>query len=197
MHTDTRITAEYIKSHITMPEVIARYHHLGRHRRRTSCPIHGGENDNLGYDDKIFHCFTCGARGDVISFVMQLNGCDFAAAVRILDSDFHLGAAELTDTEREAAERRRRERDAEAARQREQTARNNAAFRIFAKYKHELRERTDVGTNPIIPPQIAWCDRQLDFIMDGGNYRDDPEAAVRAARDAVNEYSKRGAPFCG
>ena len=185
--------AEYIKEHVTMPEVISKYHHLGRHRGRTSCPIHGGTGDNLGYDDRVFHCFVCGAKGDVISFVMQLNRCDYNTAVRILDSDFGLGLSSMSEAEREEAAKRERLRREAMVAEREQIRRNNEAFRVFAKYKRELSDRDDFGSNPIAVYQHAWCDRQLDFIMDGGNYKDDPLAAVETARGAVNQYyEKRG-----
>lgn len=185
--------SEYIKERVTMPEVILRYHHLGRHRGRTSCPIHGGTNDNLGYDDRVFHCFVCGAKGDVISFVMQLNNCDFKTAVRILDSDFRLGIESMTEEEKEEAAKREYERRIALERERARVSLNNEAFRTFTKYKHELKARDDVDSNPLVSCHISWCDRQLDFIMDGGDYKDDPSVAIASARQAVEEYSKREA----
>lgn len=193
MNRDIYSIAEYIKENVSMRDAIVRYHHVGTHRGRTSCPIHGGKNDNLGYDERVFNCFVCGAKGDVISFVMQLNNCDFRTAVKILDSDFGLGIESMTEKEKEEAAKRKRERRAASERAAEQVKRNNAAFRAFAKYKRELRDRDDANANPIVRFQIAYCDRQLDFIMDGGNYKDDPESAIMSARQAVEAYSKRGA----
>lgn len=77
-----------IKSAVTMEAALQRYHKLGRTRGRTSCPIHGGTNDNLSYDDSRWHCFVCGNGGDVISFVMLLFNLNFKEALRKIGSDF-------------------------------------------------------------------------------------------------------------
>lgn len=193
MKRDIYSIAEYIKENVSMRDAIVRYHHVGAHRGRTSCPIHGGTNDNLGYDDRVFNCFVCGAHGDVISFVMKLNNCDFKTAVKILDSDFGLGIESMTEKEKEEAAKRECERKTALERERARVSLNNEAFRAFAKYKHELKDRNDVDSNPLVSCHISWCDRQLDFIMDGGDYKEDPAAAITSARQAIEVYSKREA----
>jgi DNA primase len=50
----------------------------GRDQYRGLCPIHRGEGQdafhaNLSRD--IFHCFSCGAGGGVLDFVMAMGGC--------------------------------------------------------------------------------------------------------------------------
>jgi DNA primase len=49
------------------------------------CPFHQERTpsfcvDVRGLDDAHFHCFSCGAHGDVIDFVMRLEGCSFSEA---------------------------------------------------------------------------------------------------------------------
>lgn len=178
----TRETADYIKARITMPGVIGQYHHPGKHRWRTVCPIHGGEHENLGYDAHTFHCFTCGAKGDVIDFVMQLHGMDFPDTVKLLDRDFSLGLyrldGEAVRTAREAAARR----EAEAEEERRRCERNRKAFILFARYRRWLEsdaaKRNDSRVHEF---QLAWCDRMLDSLTSDRSFDIDPKAAIRAS----------------
>ena len=52
------------------------------------CPFHDDSTASLsvgGVPDR-FHCFWCGAGGDVIEYVALLNGLSFVDAVRALQS---------------------------------------------------------------------------------------------------------------
>ena len=45
------------------------------------CPFHDERTPSFGIDpvEKLYHCFGCGAGGDVFKFVMETEGLDFAA----------------------------------------------------------------------------------------------------------------------
>ena len=65
----------------------------GRYRGR--CPIHRGEGRDAFHVDvkrKIFHCFSCGAGGDVLDLVALLNQCTLREAALQL-RDWFPGAA--------------------------------------------------------------------------------------------------------
>ncbi|GJQ08366.1 hypothetical protein GpartN1_g157.t1 [Galdieria partita] len=53
-----------------------------------SCPFHDDENPSFSINNekKIFHCFACGASGDIISFVMRLENLSFTEAVKKLQN---------------------------------------------------------------------------------------------------------------
>ena len=53
------------------------------------CPFHTDKNPSMKVD-KRFHCFGCGADGDVINFVERLFGLSAIEAARKLIEDFHL-----------------------------------------------------------------------------------------------------------
>ena len=57
----------------------------GRHWKGC-CPFHGEKTPSFYVYQDHFHCFGCGAHGDVISFVMQLEGKTFLEAVETLAS---------------------------------------------------------------------------------------------------------------
>ena len=61
----------------------------GRHWKGC-CPFHGEKTPSFYVYQDHFHCFGCGAHGDVISFVMQLEGKTFLEAVETLASSVGL-----------------------------------------------------------------------------------------------------------
>ena len=83
--------AEIIKNAITVPRMLEYYgFDLGRHGR-IACPIHNGKDQNFGYKEHFWHCFVCGAGGDVIAFVQAYFQLSFQEALAKLNRDFHIG----------------------------------------------------------------------------------------------------------
>jgi DNA primase len=89
-----------IKQAVTLEAVLRHYQvddlqggRSGRYRGR--CPIHQGEGRDAFHVDvrrKIFHCFSCGAGGDVLDLVALLNQCTLREAALQL-KDWLWGAA--------------------------------------------------------------------------------------------------------
>lgn len=86
---------------------------------RCACPVHNGRNPNCKLDkgDRGFHCFKCGAGGDCIKLVQEVQQCSFLSAVEWLNSAFHLGLPLDRPMDKNAAEAARR------AKERKQTER--------------------------------------------------------------------------
>lgn len=57
------------------------------------CPFHADRVPSLKLYDDHFHCFGCGAHGDVVDLTAGLLGCSKAEAARRLLEDFGQGAA--------------------------------------------------------------------------------------------------------
>lgn len=57
------------------------------------CPFHADRVPSLKLYDDHFHCFGCGAHGDVVDLTAGLLGCSKAEAARWLEADFGQGAA--------------------------------------------------------------------------------------------------------
>jgi DNA primase len=53
------------------------------------CPFHDDKTPSFTVSDEkaVFHCFSCGKSGDVISFVQAIEGLDFGDAVGLLTGD--------------------------------------------------------------------------------------------------------------
>lgn len=74
---------EELKHSLSMQEVIGKY---GLHTNRAgfiSCPFHKGDRaPSMKIYPKDYHCYACGANGDIFSFVMGMENCDFKTAFK-------------------------------------------------------------------------------------------------------------------
>ena len=79
---------EQIKSNIDIVDVIGSYVPLKKagSNYKGLCPFHGEKTPsfNVSQDKQFYHCFGCGAHGDVITFVQQMENLDFLDAVEKL-----------------------------------------------------------------------------------------------------------------
>ena len=69
--------------------VIGRRVRLARSGRnwKGCCPFHGEKTPSFYVYEDGYHCFGCGAHGDVITFVMQTQGSSFPEAVEQLAAE--------------------------------------------------------------------------------------------------------------
>ena len=78
-----------IKRTITPIEAARRYGTVKHGFMR--CPFHADRTPSLKLYDNHFHCFGCGAHGDVIDLAAGLLGCSKSEAARRLVADFGCG----------------------------------------------------------------------------------------------------------
>jgi DNA primase len=82
-------------------------------RRMTGlCPFHDERTPSFGIDpvEKLYHCFGCGAGGDVFKFAMETEGLDFAGALEVLAERAGVELEREAEDPRDAERRARRER---------------------------------------------------------------------------------------
>jgi DNA primase len=98
-----------IRDRVTLSSVVGRRVRLVRKGREQGglCPFHNEKTPSFTVnDDKgFFHCFGCGAHGDVIGFVMQSEGLAFREAVERLAGEAGLAMPVERLEEREREER--------------------------------------------------------------------------------------------
>lgn len=114
--------AEELKDRLAMQQVAEFYGFEVNRGGYINCPFHSEDTPSLKIyaGNGGFHCFGCGAHGDIIKFVMMLFNLSFAQAVIRLSSDFGLGLTPTRETPREARERIRAREEAAKAKQREE-----------------------------------------------------------------------------
>jgi len=81
-------TIEKIRQSIDIVDVISEYVQLKKQGRNYFglCPFHGENTPSFSVssDKQIFHCFGCGAGGNVFSFLMDIEGYSFTEAAKKL-----------------------------------------------------------------------------------------------------------------
>jgi DNA primase len=82
----------------------------GRYMGR--CPFHEERTPSFSVNatDKLYYCFGCGAKGDLITFVRETEQLDFAGAVEWLADRFNVQLEYEETSPQQDARRRRRER---------------------------------------------------------------------------------------
>ncbi len=97
-----------LRARTPIAAVIGRRVKLARSGRQWKgcCPFHGEKTPSFYVYDDAYHCFGCGAHGDVISFVMQSDGLAFMEAVGQLAAEAGLEVPKPTPQAAEAERRR-------------------------------------------------------------------------------------------
>ena len=81
---------QVVKENVTARQAAEQYGFEVKHGGMMCCPFHDDKNPSMKVD-KRFHCFGCGAHGDVIDFVARLFNLDPVASAKRLNEDFKLG----------------------------------------------------------------------------------------------------------
>jgi DNA primase len=101
---------EELRRRLSIFDLVGRKTRLTRRGNQATglCPFHNEKSPSFHvYDDDEphYHCFGCGAHGDVITFVMQTEGLEFRDAIERLAGEAGLEVPKDTPQERERAER--------------------------------------------------------------------------------------------
>src|SRR3954452_4787991 len=103
-----------LKSHVDIVQVVQERVTLrkaGGASWKGLCPFHGEKTPsfNVHGDKQFFHCFGCGASGDVIEFVKRSDSMTFPDAVRQLAARAGMTVPEPEDGKADAESSRERE----------------------------------------------------------------------------------------
>ena len=99
---------EKIRSANPLSDWLDRYGVEVNRRGFAKCPFHSEKTASFRvYSDGTYHCFGCGAHGDVIDFVMNIQNISFEDACGLLDRD-------ISYSEQRKIDRLRRDRKGEA-----------------------------------------------------------------------------------
>ena len=101
-----------VAERLSIVEVVSEYVQLRRSGGNFLglCPFHGEKTPSFTVNParEIFHCFGCGAGGNVFSFVMKIEGLNFPEAVKMLagKSGIEIEERQLTPAEKKASDER-------------------------------------------------------------------------------------------
>jgi len=88
-----------IEERINIVDVVRRYVKLQQSGRRyvALCPFHKEKTPSFSVNEErqFYHCFGCGAHGNAVTFLMNIESLSFPEAVRKLATEF--GVRELLE----------------------------------------------------------------------------------------------------
>jgi DNA primase len=100
---------EELRRRLSLANAVSRRVKLQRRGREFLglCPFHKEKTPSFSVVEEkgFYHCFGCGAHGDVISFSMQTGNLSFPEAVEALAREAGLEVPKATPEERERAQR--------------------------------------------------------------------------------------------
>lgn len=94
---------EQVKQTLTTRQVAEHYGLAVNHHGMARCPFHDDHTPSMKIDDR-FHCFACGADGDVIDYTGKLFGLSPYDAAKKLAADFGLSTEPQPNTATKNAE---------------------------------------------------------------------------------------------
>jgi DNA primase len=98
-----------LRARVSLAEVVGRHMRLTKRGREYIglCPFHNEKSPSFSVveDKGFYHCFGCGAHGDVIGFAMQKGNLSFPEAVEELARQAGLEVPKQTREDRERSER--------------------------------------------------------------------------------------------
>lgn len=147
---------ESVKQSISTREAAERYGIEVKRNGMACCPFHDDKNPSMKVDQR-FHCFGCGADGDVINFTSMLYNLSPKEAAEKLAQDFGLAY----DSQAPPKHYIRQKSEAQKFKEAEKHC-----FRVLADYLHLLRkwETAYVPADPSIPVE-AWHPRFLEVLQ--------------------------------
>ena len=148
---------EAVKQSVTTRQAAEHYGiHVGRNGM-ACCPFHNDKTPSMKLDRR-YHCFGCGADGDVIDFAAALYGLGKKEAAVQLAQDFGLSYEDWKPPGKEKKPKPRQKSPEEQF----QEAKNRC-FRILADYLHLLRAwRTDYAPHS---PEEAFHPRFIEALQ--------------------------------
>jgi DNA primase len=100
-----------LRSRVSLADLVGKHVRLTRRGREYGglCPFHNEKTPSFYVveDKGFFHCFGCGAHGDVIGFLMRLESLDFVEAIERLAGIAGIAVPQQTPQEREQAQRQK------------------------------------------------------------------------------------------
>ena len=142
---------EEIKRETSMRDVLDRYGLRPNRAGFISCPFHQEKTASCKIYKESFHCFGCGANGDIFSFVQRMEGCSFKEAFISLG-----GSYEKPESLLDARIRRRKHLIARQNIQRKEE-RKNALRREEIRQAEIMRSCRDFTEGE--PFSDEWCAR--------------------------------------
>ena len=131
------MTTDEIKQSVSMRDVMDKYKIKVSRSNMCCCPIHKEKHPSMKIYKDSFNCFSCGAHGDIFSFVQEMEKCDFKTAFMFLGGTYDKDKKSVRNALKRV-EDARKERETRKERERIALIEKSDAFRL--EYRNILAE---------------------------------------------------------
>lgn len=151
---------EEIKECYSMRDILARYGLQPNRAGLIRCPFHTGDREpSMKIYKKDFHCFGCGANGDIFTFVQRIEQVSFKEAFRILGGEYrHDTAARFSLYH---VQKRREMEQKQTEKRSEERRMNVMRITIYRRWIRRLAPYSD-----------AWCACQNELVREIGRFEE-------------------------
>lgn len=128
------MTKEEIKQQYSMRDIVARYGLQPNRAGFIRCPFHQGDRTaSMKLYARDFHCFGCGANGDIFTFAQLMEHCDFKTAFLMLGGEYKEPSFQLKMAVYRAR-KQREDRDRKASAERQKLLDNILLISVFRRF---------------------------------------------------------------
>jgi len=100
---------ERIRATYSLKDIVKQYGVDVNSRGYARCPFHNEKTGSFRvFSDGTFHCFGCGAHGDVVDFVSRMDNIDFNEACKRLGGELTFSGYRASNKRKKAAEKKSR-----------------------------------------------------------------------------------------
>ena len=141
------MTVEEIKAAYSMRDIVERYGFRPTRAGFIPCPFHSDDRQaSLKIYQDSFFCFSCGAHGDIIDFVMMMDDVDFKTAFQSLGGEYQKPtfSSRMKIYEAQKRQEMRRKARGRIAAQKEL---NNTLITVYRSYMERSEPLSDVWTD--------------------------------------------------
>ena len=113
------------------------------------CPFHHEKTPSfkVDRDKQLYHCFGCGANGDIFSFIQKFYGISFKDAFLMLGGEYEKKMSFKTSLSIYHANKEREMRDKNEVKLKEEHKLNNDLISVYRRFLSKSK-----------PLSEAWCD---------------------------------------
>ena len=133
-----------------------------------NCPFHTGDRTaSLKLYKDSFHCFACGANGDIFTFIQKMDSCDFKTAFYSLGGEYAKEDRHKSQLARYHAEKARIKREKEEQKRKRQQFLINVDIHAYRELMQSVEEGSEDWWDYARGYYLA-CER--DENLQGGEY---------------------------
>lgn len=159
------MTTDEIKQSVSMREVVERY---GYHPNRAgfiSCPFHHGDHTpSMKIYKRDYHCHACGANGDIFSFVMSMEHCDFKTAFKMLGGSYKAKSDHQRNLHHYHLEKRKQNELKRLQKKENEKKQVNAEIKKYREISQKSEVFSDEWTNAM--NKLEYLFYKFDYLME-------------------------------